>query len=101
MKTMVLGDKDSVLLFALEGAESKVVESQSEAIEAVKRIKKSRNYGLLVVTEEVANWASEQIMQLRFSKELPLVIDVPGPKGHVQNGKSLADYIREAVGIRI
>lgn len=101
MKTIILGDKDSALLFALEGTESKIVDNASEAIEAVKRIKKSRSYGLLIVTETVAEWASDQIMQLRFSKELPLVIDIPGPKGHVQNGKNLADYIREAVGIRI
>jgi V/A-type H+/Na+-transporting ATPase subunit F len=101
MKTIILGDRESVLLFALEGTEGKVVENQNEAIEEIKRIKKARSYGLLIVTEEVAGWASESIMQLRFSKELPLVIDIPGSQGHIQSGKNLAEYIREAVGIRI
>ena len=101
MKTIILGDRESVLLFALEGAEGKVVSNQSEAIEEIKKIKRARNYGLLIVTEEVAEWASESIMQLRFSKELPLVMDIPGAKGHVEAKKNLADYIREAVGIRV
>lgn len=101
MKTIILGDKDTVLLFALEGTEGKVIENQNDAIEEIKRIKRSRSYGLLIVTEEIAHWASDVITQLRFSKELPLVIDIPGAGGHVQSGKNLADYIREAVGIRI
>ncbi len=101
MRTIVLGDKESVLLFALEGAEGKVIENQDEAIEEIRRIKKSKSYGILIVTEEVSQWASEAIMQLRFSKDLPLVLDIPGARGPVEAMKNLADYIKEAVGIRI
>lgn len=101
MKTIVLGDRESILLFALEGTEGKIIQNQNEANEEIKRIKRARNYGLLIVTEEVEQWASEAIMQLRFSKELPLVLDIPGSGGHIQTKKNLADYIREAVGIRV
>jgi vacuolar-type H+-ATPase subunit F/Vma7 len=101
MKTIVVGDRDSVLLFALEGVEGKIVEDSESAVDELKRIKKSKAYGLLIVTEEVEEWASDFISHLRFSKDLPLVVDIPGGAGHVQKGKSLADYIREAVGIRI
>lgn len=101
MKTIILGDRESVLLFALEGVEGKIIESQNEAIEEIKRIKRSRSYGLLIVTEEIAHWASEVISQLRFSKDLPLVLDIPGAKVDTEKGKNLADYIREAIGIRI
>lgn len=101
MKTIVLGDRETVLLFALEGAEGKVIENQNEAVEEIKRIKRARTYGLLIVTEQIAHWASDPIAQLRFSKDLPLVIDIPGAKGDTEKGKNLADYIREAIGIRI
>jgi V/A-type H+-transporting ATPase subunit F len=101
MKIIILGDKETSLLFTLEGVEGKVIENQNDAIEEIKRIKKAKTYGLLVVTERVAEWARDLINQLRFSKELPLVIDIPGSEGHIETGKTLADYIREAVGIRI
>lgn len=101
MKTIILGDKESVLLFGLEGVEGRIVENQNDAIDEIKKIRKTKSYGLLIVTEEVATWAMEQVSLLRFSKELPLVIDIPGARGHVETGKKLSDYIREAVGIRI
>ena len=101
MKTIVLGDKDTVLLFALEGVEGKVIENADQAVEEIRRIKKSRSYGLMIISEQVVEWASDLIYQLRFSKELPIIIDIPGSGGHKKGIKNLADYIREAVGIRV
>jgi V/A-type H+-transporting ATPase subunit F len=101
MKTIVLGDKDTILLFALEGVEGKVVESAQQAQEEIRRVRKARIYGLLVVTEQVVEWAGDAIAQLRFSRELPVVLDIPDANGHRKGVKQLPDYIREAVGIRV
>ncbi len=101
MKLIVLGDKETSLLFGLSGMESRIIENQEDAINEIKKIRKSKSFGLIVVTERVAEWARELINQMRFSKELPLVIDIPDSKGHIEGLKNLADYIREAVGIRI
>ncbi len=101
MNLIVLGDKETALLFGLEGVESRIVENQENAIEEIKKIRKSRSCGLIVVTERVAEWARDLINQMRFSKELPLVIDIPDSRGHIEGIKTLSDYIREAVGIRV
>ena len=101
MKMVFLGDRETHLLFSLEGMECRIVEKPEEAVEEIKKIKKTKAYGLLIVTQQVALWAIDQVNQLRFSKELPLVIDIPSAQGEIDTGKKLSDYIREAVGIRI
>lgn len=101
MKTVLIGDRTSVILFSMAGVEGRIVESSDEAIEQVKDIKRSREYGLMIVTEQVALWAQEWISRIRFSKTNLLIVEIPDRTGHIETGKSLADYIREAVGIRI
>jgi V/A-type H+-transporting ATPase subunit F len=101
MKLVVLGDKQTSLLFGLVGVECRIVEDQNTALDEIKKIRKTKNFGLIVVTERVAEWARDLINQMRFSKELPLIIDIPDHKGHIEGMKNLAEYIREAVGIRI
>lgn len=101
MKLIVLGDKETSLLFGLAGVETKIIEDQESAIDEIKKIRKLKNYGLIVVTERVAQWARDLLNTMRFSKELPLIIDIPDSKGHIEGSKNLAEFIREAVGIRI
>ncbi|OHD61123.1 MAG: hypothetical protein A2014_06610 [Spirochaetes bacterium GWF1_49_6] len=101
MKTVVIGDKHTVLLFSFAGIEGRIVENENQAVEQVKDIRKSKDYGLLIITERVAQWAYIWINKTRFSKSNLLVVEVPDKQGHIETGKSLSDFIREAVGIRI
>ena len=101
MKVIFVGDGETALFFQLEGIETRVVENEIEFIEELKKIKKSKVYGLMVVTEDVVKMAKSSIDSLRFSKELPLVIDIPSIKGKVKEKISLSDYIREAIGVKI
>ena len=101
MKTIVLGDSETVLLFALAGVEGRVISSAGEANEEIKRIRKSKAYGLLIVSEKIVEWSRDAIDALRFSKELPIIMDIPDKTGHNKGIKSLSDYVREAVGIRV
>jgi V/A-type H+-transporting ATPase subunit F len=101
MKTVVIGDKHTVLLFSFAGIEGRVVDNEQHAIEQVKEIRKDKEYGLMIVTERVAQWAYIWINKTRFSKSNLLIVEVPDKNGHIETGKSLSDFIREAVGIRI
>lgn len=103
MKAFVIGDRETVLLFAMAGIEGTIVDNQdeNEINDEIKRIRKSKEYGLLIVTEKITTLAYDLINSIRFSREHLLIVEVPDKNGHIETGKSLADYIREAVGIRI
>ncbi|MEJ5284229.1 MAG: V-type ATP synthase subunit F [Brevinematales bacterium] len=101
MKTIFFGDSETALFFELQGVETRVVESEAEFQEELKKVKKQKGYGLIIITEEVADFAKSSVDALRFSKDLPLVIDVPSIKGGESAKINLSDYIREAIGVKI
>ncbi len=98
---MAIGDREMVTLFRISGISGVIVQDEADAQKTIKDLAKSKEYGLLIVTEKVAVWAAEIISKIRFSRSQVLVVEIPDKDGHIETGKSLADYIREAVGIRI
>ncbi len=101
MKTIFFGDSETALFFELQGIETRVIENEFEFQEELKKIKKQKTYGLIIITEEVAYFAKSSVDRLRFSKDLPLVVDLPSIKGENKNKVNLYDYIREAIGVKI
>lgn len=101
MKTIFFGDSETALFFELQGIETIIIESESEFHEELKKVKKQKGYGLIIITEELADFAKSRVDALRFSKDLPLVIDVPSIKGGEITKINLSDYIREAIGVKI
>lgn len=101
MKSIVLGDRHTVVLFSMTGFEGSIIENKAQAVAEVKRVRNSKEYGLLIINEKTAQWASDLIDKIRFSKSRLVVVEIPDKDGHIETGKTLADYIREAVGIRI
>ncbi|MGC8764536.1 MAG: V-type ATP synthase subunit F [Brevinematia bacterium] len=101
MKTIFFGDSETATFFELQGIETRIVETRDQFFNELKKIKRTKNCGLLIVTEEIATFAREDVDLLRFSRELPLVIDIPSMKGEVKEKINLFDYIRGAIGIKI
>jgi V/A-type H+-transporting ATPase subunit F len=56
---------------------------------------------VLIMTEEVADWLGDTLTQWQLSGRYPLVVEVPGPLGHLEGRKTLVDSIREAIGIHV
>jgi vacuolar-type H+-ATPase subunit F/Vma7 len=40
-------------------------------------------------------------MDWQFNGSYPLIVEIPGIEGHLENRKSLIDSIREAVGVHV
>ncbi len=101
MKVIFVGDSETAQFFELLGIEARILENEESFAEELKRIKKTRDCGILIVTENVVSFTKDLVDSLRFSKETPLIVDVPSIKGKTQGRLSLSDYIREAIGIKI
>jgi V/A-type H+-transporting ATPase subunit F len=56
---------------------------------------------VLILTEEVAEWLGDTLTRWQLSGLYPLVVEVPGPMGHLEGRKTLVESIREAIGIHI
>ncbi|MDR1985975.1 MAG: ATPase V [Treponema sp.] len=56
---------------------------------------------ILILTEEVADWLGDALVQWQLSDQYPLVVAVPGMMGKLPGRKTLVESIREAIGIHV
>ena len=84
--------------------------NRSEALDAFNRITgrggtasvpSSERPKVLILTEEVSSMLEDEVLEWQKGAEYPLVVEIPGIRGHLQGKKSLSDMIREAVGIQV
>lgn len=97
---LVIADPDTVLGFQCAGLPGVVVQSEAEAVAALRQAR-TREVGVVVVTEQVADWAKAEMEALRFTETLPMVVEIPGPDGPRSGRRGLADMIREAIGVKV
>ncbi len=101
MQYHVIGDQDKVLGFRFAGIRGEVVRDAAEARQALEECCRRTDIGIVIVTDTVADLIRQEVNQVRFGLELPLVVEVPGPDGPSSERGDLLELIREAVGIRV
>ena len=108
-----IGDPELVIAFRFTGIKGQAVEGAEDALAAFRRmtegvdaisgliipgIEKCR---VLILTEEVANWAGDYLIQWQLSDKYPLIVEIPGMMGYLPGRKSLVETIREAIGLHV
>jgi len=53
------------------------------------------------MTEEVAGWVGDLMIQWQVFGRYPLLVEIPGIMGRLSGRKTLVDSIREAIGIHV
>ena len=99
-KYLVIADEDTVLGFKCAGVPGIVATSRPEALRALQEARE-RKVGIIILTEEVALMARAEVDEVRFSKTLPMVVEIPGPRGPIPGKRGLSQVIRETVGIKV
>ena len=56
---------------------------------------------VLIMTEEVADWLGDSLIEWQLSNRYPLVVEMPGLMGRLPGRKTLVDSIREAIGVSV
>jgi vacuolar-type H+-ATPase subunit F/Vma7 len=97
----VLGDEELITGFRFVGVQGAAVYSKTEALEAFRRATESGDVTVLILTEQVSALIPEAVMDWQFNGSYPLIVEIPGIDGHLENRKSLIDSIREAVGVHV
>jgi V/A-type H+-transporting ATPase subunit F len=101
MKIMVIGHPEAVLGFSLVGVHGQAVESADEINQALDQALEADDIGIILVTEDVANFIKERMEGLRLHSTVPLVVEIPGPRGRPPDQPSLREVVMRAIGIKI
>lgn len=101
MKFHCIADEDTVRGFRLAGVPGEVVTSALAATVALERAATRPDCGVVILTEKIADGIRPLVEQIRFARERPLVVVIPGPEGPGRERKSLRQFVQEAVGIHL
>ena len=113
MDYLFMGDPELVTAFRFVGIDGVSIRGAEDAQEAFRRVTESydKTSGMvipgtepckvLILTEEVADWLGDTLIQWQLSDHYPLIVEVPGLMGRLPGRKTLVDSIREAIGVHI
>ena len=102
MDYFFIGDAELATAFRFVGVDGTVVRDSSEATAAFLEItEEGGDCRVLILTEEVAGWLDELVVEWQISGRYPLVVEIPGILGKDPGRKTLVELIREAVGVHV
>jgi V/A-type H+-transporting ATPase subunit F len=108
-----IGDPELVTAFRFVGIGGRAVADTGEAKAAFLRVTRGvdettgvvlpggEGCRVLIITEEVADWLGQMLIDWQLSDRYPLVVEIPGILGRLPGRKTLVDSIREAIGIHV
>lgn len=101
MKYFIIGGDDAVLGFGMVGVEGRVAATADEARDALQEALSSKEVGIVIITEPVAEMIRPQVDRYVFSQSFPLIVEVPDRQGPLEGRPSLRELVNQAIGINL
>ncbi len=100
MNICCIADKDSSLGFRLAGVETMEASTQKEALEALQVYRADKQMGIILITEKVMDFLSEELKEKILENPIPLILEIPS-RGQIRKKKSAAELLKELVGLGV
>jgi vacuolar-type H+-ATPase subunit F/Vma7 len=100
MNFFCIADKDSSPGFKLMGLEVREASTKPEALEALSVALATPDTGIIIVTDKLSGFLREKIDEYIYKHENPLILEVPS-RTSLGSGKSISEFVKEAIGIKI
>ena len=101
MKVLVIGHPEAVLGFSLAGVSGRVATNAAEVNQALDEVQASRDVGIVLVTQDVAQLISARMEHLKLRSTIPLVVEIPAQGGVPEGQESLGEIVLRAIGIKL
>jgi V/A-type H+-transporting ATPase subunit F len=101
MKLHCIADEDTLRGFRLAGVPGEIAATAEEAAGALAAAAARPDCGVIILTEQIAGAIRPLVEQIRFERERPLIVEIPGPGGPATGHKSLRQLVQDAVGIHL
>ncbi|RVU55677.1 V-type ATP synthase subunit F [Anaerosphaera multitolerans] len=101
MKSLVISRNMDVLAgLRLSGIEGIYCKNKEVLKENFKKYKNSENIGIIILTEDDFKEIERDVIEVKLSRKLPLVVAVPDRSG-LKDRDLIMRYIKESVGIKV
>lgn len=102
MKMFLISDNlDTYAGMRLAGVEGTVVKDDDELRDALDKVVKDSEIGILLISEGLCSSNNEQINNIKLILKKPLVVEVPDRTGSNRRADFITSYVNEAIGVRL
>lgn len=101
MKVLVIGHPEAVLGFSLAGVGGRVATTAAEVNEALDEAQASKDVGIVLVTQDVAEMIPARMEYLKLRSTVPLIVEIPSREGYPADQASLGEIVLRAIGIKL
>ena len=101
MKVLVIGHPEAVLGFSLAGVSGRVATNAAEVNQALDDVQGSKEVGIVLVTQDVAQLIPARMEHLKLRSTIPLVVEIPAQGGAPEGEQSLGEIVLRAIGIKL
>jgi V/A-type H+-transporting ATPase subunit F len=101
MKVLVIGHPEAVLGFSLAGVSGRVATTAEELNLALDEVQASKDVGIVLVTQDVAQLIPARMEHLKLRSTIPLVVEIPAQGGVPEGQQSLGEIVLRAIGIKL
>lgn len=101
MRSIIISRSMDILAgIRLAGIEGIYCNSIKELKDNFKVYKEKENYGIIILTESDFKEIEEEVIKVKLSKKLPLVVTIPD-KGGLEDKDFILRYIKESIGVKV
>lgn len=97
---LICDNEDTALGMRLAGIEGAVTESKDEVRELFEKTVQDSDIGIILINQTLVSLCSDEISAFRKAHSLPLIIEIPDRHSD-GTSNSIADYVSDAIGIKI
>ena len=101
MKVLVIGHPEAVLGFSLAGVGGRVATTAAEVNQALDEAQASKDVGIVLVTQDVAEMIPARMEHLKLRSTVPLIVEIPSKGGVPEGQASLGEIVLRAIGIKL
>jgi V/A-type H+-transporting ATPase subunit F len=100
MKTVVIADEDTVIGFSLAGVQGVIVTTAEETRKAFDRVTQTKDAGILLITERVAQMIREKVDNWIIGGGQPLIVEIPDSQGSLEGRRTPHEFVKSAIGVK-
>ena len=101
MRYFIIGDEDAVLGFGLVGVAGTVATGVAQAQEAFSSAMEQSDIGIIIITERVADLIRPQVDRFIFTRNFPLIVEIPDRQGPLAGKPGIREMVNQAIGIKL
>ena len=102
MKIFLISDNTHTLAgMRLAGIEGVVVHEKKEILGELEKVKNNKDFGIILITELLVERVQSEIDEMKISKNLPIIVEIPDRHGSRRSSDILTRSIRESIGLKI